>query len=140
MAVSSFRNRSLLALAGGAFIALATTTSAPAQDLAAITFTTAQANAGAQVYAGFCASCHGATLQGAGGPRLAGAGLALYARTVGAVYSFISENMPRDDPGGLSAAQYLNVVAFLARSNGFTAGSAALPADVELLTGMAFRQ
>lgn len=143
MAVSFTRNRraaTALAVAGAALLGLATTGGAPAQELAAITFTQAQANAGAQVFAGFCASCHGTLLQGAGGPRLTGANLTLLTRTVGAVFSYVSENMPRDDPGGLSAAQYLSVIAFIARSNGFAAGSTALPADPEVLNGMAFRQ
>jgi mono/diheme cytochrome c family protein len=138
MAVSFHRKSLLPGVAGAALAFFAT--AAPAQDLAPITFTSAQANAGAQVYSGLCASCHGAQLQGAGGPRLTGEGLTLYTRTVGAVYSFISQNMPRDDPGGLTPVQYVNVLAFLARSNGFTAGPTALPADPEVLTGMGFRQ
>ena len=143
MAVSFTRNRptaAALAVAGAALLAFATTGSAPAQELAPITFTQAQANAGAQVYASACVGCHGAELQGIGGPRLAGAGAGILSRTVGAVFAYISQNMPRDDPGALSAAQYLNLIAFIARSNGFTAGPTPLPADPQLLNGIAFRQ
>lgn len=139
MAVSFQRKSLLPSLAGAAALAFFAT-AAPAQEPAPITFTTAQANSGAQVYGSFCASCHGAQLQGAGGPRLVGAGAAILARTVGSVYAYISVNMPRDDPGGLTPVQYVNILAFIARSNGFTAGSTPLPADPEVLNGIGFRQ
>jgi mono/diheme cytochrome c family protein len=143
MAVSLTRNRSsaaALAVAGAALLAFATTGSAPAQELAPITFTTQQANAGGDAFRTNCAPCHGATLQGGDGPALAGEGAAILTRSVGSVYAFISENMPRNEPGTLPAAQYLSIVAFIARSNGFTAGPTPLPADPEVLNGIAFRQ
>ena len=147
MAITTIRNPGAvlaagmaLAIAGAAAVAVATAGSARAQNLAPLTFTTQQANAGADVYRSSCAPCHGDALQGAGGPRLVGPGFDRLGRPVGALFTFISENMPADYPGGLTPAQYLNVVAFIARSNGFTAGPTALPADVELLNAMAFRQ
>ncbi len=59
---------------------------------------------------------------------------------VAALLEYISGNMPYDNPGGLTAEMYLTLVAFLARSNGFTAGATPLPADAAILGQMGFRQ
>lgn len=114
---------------------------AAAQQLAPITFTAAQASAGRSAFGDNCQGCHGARLQGAGGPALTGAGFQgdWFARPVGALYEFISSNMPYDNPGGLTPPQYVNLVAFLAQSNGLVAGSTALPADVEAMNALGFR-
>lgn len=137
------RHRVVAGLAGaaalvGSVIALAP---ASAQQLAPITFTTAQANAGRSAFGDNCAGCHGPQLQGAGGPALTGAGFQAdwFGRPVGALYEFVSTNMPYDNPGGLAGAQYVALVAFLAQSNGLMAGSTALPGDLEALNTMGFR-
>ncbi|MGV8839681.1 MAG: c-type cytochrome [Bauldia sp.] len=131
-------------LAGAAVLigsAVAFGPGASAQQLAPITFTTAQANAGRSAFGDNCAGCHGAQLQGAGGPALTGAGFQSdwFGKPVGALYEFVSTNMPYDNPGGLTGAQYVSLVAFLAQSNGLMAGSTALPGDLEALNAMGFR-
>jgi hypothetical protein len=143
MAVPFPRKRApaaVLVVAGAALLALAAPGRAPAQELAPITFTSRQANAGGDVFRTNCAPCHGAQLQGGDGPALAGEGVTFLGRSVGSLYAFISQNMPRNEPGTLPAAQYLVLVAFIARSNGFAAGPTPLPADPEALNGIAFRQ
>lgn len=138
------RRRGLAGLAGSAALIAAVVVFGPgaaAQQLSPVTFTTAQANAGRSAFGDNCAGCHGATLAGAGGPALTGAGFQAewFAKPVGALYEFVSTNMPYDNPGGLTAVQYVGIVAFLAQSNGLAAGSTALPGDIEALNAMGFR-
>ena len=57
-------------------------------------------------------------------------------------YGLISTGTPEDDPGHLATWQYLAIVAFLLRENGFPAGDIELTPDRELpgqiiLTGIA---
>ena len=119
--------------AGGSAVAQA--------ELAPLTFTAQQASAGRSTFATSCAPCHGANLQGGGGPALVGGAFNRYVtRPVSSLLEFISANMPADNPGTLSAQQYLTLIAFIAQSNGFTAGATALPGDVEALAQMGFRQ
>ncbi len=96
-------------------------------------FTTAQATAGASIYAARCAQCHGAQLQGGAGPALSGSSFrasinASYA-TAGKLYDFTAKQMPANAPGSLSATQYADVVAFMLTHNGYPAGDTALTAQ-----------
>jgi hypothetical protein len=63
-------------------------------------------------------------------------------RTVGDLYEHISETMPEDDPGSLTRQQYVDVVAYILRLNGFPAGrdelvpgTAALETSLEAPSG-----
>jgi hypothetical protein len=47
-------------------------------------------------------------------------------RTVGDLYEHLVETMPEDDPGSLTATEYLEVVAYILRMNGFPEGPAEL--------------
>jgi|HubBroStandDraft_1064217.scaffolds.fasta_scaffold04342_9 alcohol dehydrogenase (cytochrome c) len=94
-------------------------------------YTQAQANAGQQlVYASRCATCHGVSLQGGAGPALTGsafrAAIKAEYQTAGALYRFISVQMPADAPGTLTTTQYLDVTAFVMSRNGVKAGSTPL--------------
>ena len=94
-------------------------------------FSAAQAASGATVYAGKCASCHGATLQGQSGPSLTGARFAKSLQAYGTgetMYNFISKQMPANAPGSLSTANYLAVTAYLLQQNGYPSGSHPLDA------------
>lgn len=94
-------------------------------------YTAAQAARGEFVYIQYCITCHGANLQGASGPPLQGPqfgrSMALAKMTTAALYSFISGGMPMNAPGSLSQQQYLDVLAFLLKRNGYgPAGASAL--------------
>lgn len=50
-------------------------------------------------------------------------------RTVGDLYEHLVETMPEDAPGSLTPSQYIDVVAYILRLNGFPAGTAELEAE-----------
>lgn len=89
-------------------------------------FSAAQAERGAQVYAGNCSGCHTADNY---------AGQALNAKwgsfSLGDIYSDISVTMPPGNPGGLAPEDYADIVAYLLRETGYPAGGdeALLPGD-----------
>jgi S-disulfanyl-L-cysteine oxidoreductase SoxD len=91
-------------------------------------YTTAQAERGAEVYAGFCRSCHAAASH-------TGVTFASWwnGRTVADLYGYVSERMPKNDPGGLAPEQYVDVVAYLLRLNAMPAGKVELPPDAAVL-------
>lgn len=78
-----------------------------------------QITLGRGVYLAHCAKCHGANGEGALGRTLVAPWdpLAGY-RTADQLYSFVSRQMPFDDPGSLKAQEYWDVIAFLLNSNG----------------------
>lgn len=128
--------KSRLALTGGALLVLSAALAVPPPSSQGPTFTAAQASAGAQVYTTSCAGCHGAALQGAAGPALSGASfLAKWAggtHPLADLHGVIAHQMPLTAPGSLSAAQYLNVTAFILSKNGYAAGGTALsPATLQ---------
>ena len=87
-------------------------------------YTREQANAGRDVYAGMCQSCH--ALASHTGETFASwwAG-----KSVSDLFSFVSEKMPKNAPGSLSPEEYASVVALLLRMNGMPAGEDELPPD-----------
>lgn len=95
----------------------------------AITYTEAQATAGAAAFGAACARCHGAQAQGAEAPPLVGAQFAGSWRDgpVSSLFDFISTLMPEDKPGSLSKDAYVSIVAHLLKLNGIPAGAAPLP-------------
>ena len=94
-------------------------------------YTAAQAERGAEVYAGFCRSCHAAASHS--GPVFAGT---WKGRTVADLYGYVSEQMPKNDPGGLDAAQYADVVAYILRVNAMPAGRSELRPDPAALAAI----
>jgi mono/diheme cytochrome c family protein len=88
-------------------------------------YTTEQAARGKDVYAGMCLSCHAGMGNHTGPVFRARWG----GRDVQQLYGFISENMPKNDPGTLSPDEYAAVVAYLLQLNGIPAGSTPLPID-----------
>jgi cytochrome c len=117
-------------------------TAVNAQDtLAPLTFTEEQVSRGASIYDGSCASCHAENLAGLDGPGLKGPTFEhWFAGSVGALFDFLSVAMPLDDPGGLSATQYVNLIAFIASENGYVAGEVPLPGTTEELALIGFTQ
>lgn len=101
---------------------------APANGTA---YTAAQAKAGQAVYVASCQGCHGANLQGVAGPAVAGTDFLAMTKnnkwTIADLRNFVTQNMPLNNPGTLTAEQYANVMAFLLASNCYPAGTTPFP-------------
>ncbi len=119
------KRSSLSMLAAATLVAAASISTATATNRGL--YTSAQAAAGAQVYAGSCARCHGVNLEGVSGPALKGSDLtapgAQGKLTVSDIFKYMTSLMPAGDPGSLTHEQYVDVMAFLLRENGNPAGS-----------------
>jgi S-disulfanyl-L-cysteine oxidoreductase SoxD len=83
-----------------------------------------QASRGAEIYALSCASCHTAATHT--GPAFAAKWGGL---TLAELYEFIRGAMPKNDPGSLSAREYLLAMTYLLQMNGMPAGANPLPSD-----------
>jgi mono/diheme cytochrome c family protein len=96
-------------------------------------YTDAQADAGQTVFATQCAICHGDKLEGKVGPALAGEQFLSVSQyqelTAGFLYKTISRQMPKNAPGSLSKTQYLDVLAYILKVNGYPAGPRQLTDD-----------
>jgi alcohol dehydrogenase (cytochrome c) len=95
-------------------------------------FTQAQVDAGRTAYQANCSGCHGPALQG--GPNstaLAGPGFmaAWGGRGSADYYRYVSTQMPYGNAGGLDAATYANIVAFIYAVNGARPGATTLTAN-----------
>lgn len=114
--------------------------SAPPPAPTAPSFTAEQADHGAQLYAGTCAMCHGAALEGAHDmPPLRGLFVARWANTpLNKLYAYITHAMPLMAPGTLPPQDNIDVMAFLLRENGTEPGHTPLPADENRLAQMVF--
>ena len=95
-----------------------------------LTFTQAQQHAGETAFETSCAPCHGAQLEGGAGPPLTGQNFKILSTKVGAtvgdIFTYMSENMPFNNPASLSHTQYVNIMAFILSKNGYHAGGAPL--------------
>src|SRR5579863_7305134 len=87
-------------------------------------FTSAQAVAGKPVYQRNCASCHGAGVDDGKAPALRGAAfLGKYAGKPAAdLFTYVSMNMPKNNPGSLDGADYARAIAYVLQQNGFATG------------------
>jgi alcohol dehydrogenase (cytochrome c) len=94
-------------------------------------FTAEQAAAGQSIYQTNCSSCHAADLGGRNeAPQLAGSNfMGVWGfRTAGELVTYIQTSMPPTNPGGLGAAAYGNLGAYILQSNGAAPGTQALAA------------
>ena len=117
---------------------------APAAALAAQAggeagYTDAQAERGRRLYGAFCATCHGAELEGAVGPILSGERFTrrwpgtVPGTTVADLFTLIRTTMPRPAAGNLAEESYVDLLAYLLRRNGVGAGATGLSADLRAL-------
>ncbi len=106
------------------------TASATGSASSAVHFSASQAAVGAQLFAAKCAACHGANLEGGAGPALSGATLNTLAKntklTVGDMFTFLSQQMPLNEPASLTHEQYVAIMAFILHYNGYKADGAPL--------------
>ena len=91
-------------------------------------YTAPQASKGERVYNSHCLSCHPAGTYTAPAFRQKWNG-----HLVSELFSFISNQMPKEQPGTLEDADYINVIAYLLKINGSPAGKKDLPADEKAL-------
>ena len=107
---------------------------APAQRSAADgVYTQAQADRGETAFRATCASCH--VLSDFTGPNF----LKRWSN-VGSLFETISTTMPQDFPGGLTAQQYADVVAYFLRRNSFPTGPDELPKEKAPLSAIVIPQ
>lgn len=152
--ITSFASALTLAACGGSSTPATTTTPEPApvteptgdaEPAAASAEFVAQAEAGAAIYAESCAFCHGESGEGTGkSPAVVGDGALLTTNpdhadrpafnTAADVLAYISETMPKDDPGSLSAEDYAAVTAFALKANGITADAKLTPESAASIT------
>ncbi len=116
-------------MAAGAVLAIVAAGGPTSASAQALTYTEAQAAAGANAFRSGCSGCHGAQAQGAEAPALFGAQFDGNWRGVPAasLYDFISQLMPADKPGSLTKDAYVSIMAHLFKLNGIPAGTAPLP-------------
>ncbi|MFM7272459.1 MAG: PQQ-binding-like beta-propeller repeat protein, partial [Gammaproteobacteria bacterium] len=110
----------------------------PAASMAS--YTSSQADAGAQDIGRFCADCHHASLRGsAHGAALTGPAFAAKwnGKSAGELVSYLRTQMSTTVPAGQDDAFYLGIVAQVLRANGVAAGESALAADDLLALGHA---
>jgi PQQ-dependent dehydrogenase (methanol/ethanol family) len=108
----------------GAALMLAAGAGAAVQELApkaaGPSFSPAAAVRGRQLYATACASCHGANLEGGGGPALTGPGFQVRMTSAGHAFSELDSalhRMPRQAPGTLTSQQYADLKAYILSVN-----------------------
>ncbi len=98
-------------------------------------FTDAQVDAGRVPYSSYCASCHGADLNGTGHfPALVGTAFVgeWGSRTTKELYEKIRGTMPFCAAGSLSDTEYASIVALILKTNGAKAGGEPLTSDTSL--------
>jgi mono/diheme cytochrome c family protein len=104
-------------------------------------YSEAQAGRGATLYNRSCAVCHGADLKGGDrAPALIGPSFTgrWSDRTLGALFEYTSAMMPVTSPGGFGPQQNADIVAFLLNKGNYPTGNADLPADMSVLSQIAF--
>jgi mono/diheme cytochrome c family protein len=87
-----------------------------------------QASRGSNEHSTNCTSCHGTEKYTADAWAQNWVG-----RTVFDLYDQLRTTMPDDNPGGLSAQQYKDIVAYILKLNGLPAGTDSLPDDAEAM-------
>jgi S-disulfanyl-L-cysteine oxidoreductase SoxD len=113
-------------------VAAITAQAPPARNVWDGVYTAEQAARGAKVFETRCASCHGGDMTG--GPGIPGlAGIEFTAgwnnTTAWGLFDVMKGSMPADNPGGLSDAQYAELLAAIFEANKFPVGTAELSAD-----------
>jgi mono/diheme cytochrome c family protein len=94
-------------------------------------YTEAQAEAGAQLYAGRCAMCHGKMLEGTyETPGLQHRFIANWSKApVKNLYDYLGRAMPQFAPGSLTPDETARILAYLLKANNLPAGTQPLPTD-----------
>ena len=110
-----------------------------AQTLQDGIYTEAQAERGAEDYSARCASCHSIDLRGnSNSPSLIGLSFMFIweGRSLGELFTKMSEGMPTEDPGSLTQQSYAAILAYILKSNEFPSGNTDLASNAEALAGI----
>lgn len=91
-------------------------------------FTDEQAARGDTEHQTNCTTCHGTEKYTGDAFKQAWVG-----RTAFDLFDQLKTTMPDDNPGSLSTQQYVDIIAYIFKSNGYPAGTEVLPADPEAL-------
>lgn len=94
-----------------------------------------QAARGEATFRRICAACHSSREFSGSAFTFAWTG-----RSVGDLYENLKTTMPYDRPGSLRAAEYLDVIAYILKRNGYPAGETELAGTVEELERIRIRQ
>ena len=110
---------------------------AASQAPGALAFTAEQAAAGRAAYEQTCANCHGPTLRQLPNALLGGTEFVgrWGNRATSDLIAQARSTMPPDNPGGLPAETYANVVAYLLQANGGAASANAIDASTTARIG-----
>lgn len=87
-------------------------------------YTAAQAARGEQLYMNLCVSCHPAGTYAQQGFRDKWNGA-----PVAQLFDFVSNMMPKNEPGTLELSEYADLIAYVLKVNGAPAGKVPLPPD-----------
>lgn len=96
-------------------------------------YSTAQARRGESTHRKRCTECHNAVAYSGAAFRRLWAGRPVYE-----FWDQIRSTMPNDNPGSLKPDEYLDILAYVLRLNGYPAGENALPSDPEQLRTIRF--
>lgn len=102
-------------------------------------FTEAQATRGDALYMENCAQCHRFDLTGGDqAPPLVGPAFTVRWTTtpLSQLFDYMRAEMPLNSPGGLSAEQNADLLAFMLKRSGYAAGRVELPAASEKLAAL----
>ena len=110
-----------LALSAGSLVAQSSADSTTTQTGV---YTWKQARRGGDVYAGNCRSCH--TVDSHTGAAFSAT---WNHRPLSALFQYMTERMPKNDPGSLAPQEYADVLAYVLKMNGLPAGAVELPGD-----------
>jgi hypothetical protein len=92
-------------------------------------YTTAQATQGKELYAMHCVSCHTV------GFHTSPAFVSKWdGRPLWELYRYVSQSMPKSEPGSLSPGEYSRLLAYLLKLNGAPAGSGEMTPDSTALS------
>lgn len=103
-------------------------------------YSDAQAGRGKKGYITHCAACHNEGLQGGDlAPALKGEEFLLQwnDKSMFELVDRIQKTMPQDNPGGLTAQENADIVAYMLQVGRFPSGAGELPADAAALKAIA---
>jgi quinoprotein glucose dehydrogenase len=135
----------LICALGAAFGVRAQSAASGARTIRDGVFTREQALRGRAAYTGPCDRCHGFKLDGAPddpdmlpAPPIAGPKFLRKwdGRTLGVLFEYVRTTMPTNNPGYLSAAEVVDIVAYMLSVSGLPAGNDTLAAEPKALASV----